>query len=233
MLWSRVQTSLAAEAWFEEAAARDYALVNLGRPATREVPSVTFGGNAMVSDWTLGAKASAKRLRSPRTWREEAASGLFVPVSAASRWVAEADVRLESSPGRPVRLEVFAGFFDDGDGESLAFRPPVRAGSTLRVRRGAYTAAVELEAWGRSPVTESERLPGALLAHMELGRSIGKAGRLWVRWQNVTDDPAPLWPFVDSSRSSVLLGWDFRPASVWEGSRERDARMNSGEDTWN
>jgi hypothetical protein len=213
-LWASVETRFRVDSWWEESRRRDFALLDLERSATGEAPVIALGADAARGRWILHGRVSARRLRSPRTWREDPESGLFAPVSASGRWVADALVRISSPPMAPVRLEIETGFFDDGEGEDLAFRPTLWGEARIWASAGDYTAALELEAKGESPVNATQELPGSMLLHVEAGRFVGALGRIWFRLNNVTDDPAPVWPFVDGSRRSVLVGWDFVPQEL-------------------
>lgn len=213
-LWARVEMRRAMDPWWNESRERDYTLIDLDRSVTGEAPAVTVGADIERGKWTLRGSFSGRRLRSPRTWREDPTSGLFVPVSASNRWVADAVLRLLSPPMKPVRLEMEAGFFEDGGDDHLAFRPSVWGAGRLWARLDVYSVILELRARGESPVEGSPSLPESFILHAELGRFVGELGRVWVRLNNATDDPAPRWPFVDASRRSVFVGWDFVPRKL-------------------
>ncbi|MBU1701153.1 MAG: hypothetical protein KJ927_08565 [Candidatus Eisenbacteria bacterium] len=214
ILWSEVVSRVQLDPWWEESLNRDYAVQDLHRESTLELPAFKIGGDWESAGWRLRAEAALRRLRSPRTWIEDEISGFYLPVTTQGRWIGDGRVVWSSPAGKRHSFELAAGFFHDGAGdgdinsEVITFQPPLWVKLTATSGWGPYTAGLTVEGWGETPQDNEESLPEWMTATLELGRFMGSIGRFWFRVNNIMNDPAKRWTFVDGSQRSYHLGWD-------------------------
>jgi hypothetical protein len=211
ILWTEAAADMRIDPWWDEGKDADYALLDLDRPSTASAPFLTGGVETVRAGWRIAAKGSWRRERSPRDWIRMDGVGLFRPVSGSNRWIQELSVRIQSPDSEPVRLELESGFLEDRGDPDLAFRPGVWANASVKGRAGPYTGGLWVDLRGRAPDGLGGRLDPFFTADAEVGRHVGRSGRLWLRVDNATGDPARLWPFVPSSKRALVVGYDFRP----------------------
>jgi hypothetical protein len=217
LFWLRLGATQVRDPWWEEAAGRDFVTLELGRHATQFYPFGVMGTQWHPGDWSLELSARGGRALWPRTWERLAASrsSLLHPVSASHRWLAWVRARITSPWSGPVRLKAWAEAFADGSEPDLALQAPGRAGLRLEVRRGrAAGAALVLEARATTPGPDGEELPAFVSADLEVWGRVRGEWDVWARVEDVTGDPARVWPFVEGSRRRFRLG------VRWTGGRD-------------